>query len=667
MGFYRVWLLGFLVALVLPVLIHLFWRRRVAGRRFPMAWLLPQTELQRKRFRTLRYPLLLGIRLLIYTLLILAFALPVPLQFQGREERGRFMHSSGEQYVFVVDASPSMYSGRSPTAADQTLALLEQIVVQHPVAVQTCAGRFWVWSPQQLYALLGEPGWRPCRLYELLLGVEDDEYPVVLSDFQSAFLAGMTVSRPQVWVVPQGERSNVFSLQVLQMDWMQAARGDSLVVQVAVTCPQCPVEGYEGEVRLKVQRQVMARQKFPPGSGYMLLTLGAVLQGVELTGVVEGWGGVADPYPLDNVWYWSVVRRPKTHVVWAHVRRRAPVPNSLFDRVRRQFPEVEAITLTIHPLSEFLQAMRRVCPDVLWIEAWDRLSSDDQNALLIWLDTATVCAPLQSFFFVDEGESWDTGMVYLDLHAPVWRALLPVTREVRWVPVSASCPSCSELPSPSILSASQVVWTPVVHQTASQQTALWRTRVHQLGTETRTQHWIGIVPSGEGLALWRHPPVTALLLYALFLHGRWWVLTGVPGGVLPEIPGLPDSFTIVVQDGQPLRIRERRVPGVAPGFYTLHVQEGEGAQPHVLAVNLHPDERSPFLSADSLARRAEDWQAEIQPITGFREVVLGGSSFPDWYRWLLAGALLFLVVEMLYVGGWVRFSSSSSGVHRPLV
>ena len=77
---------------------------------------------------------------------------------------------------------------------------------------------------------------------------------------------------------------------------------------------------------------------------------------------------------------------------------------------------------------------------------------------------------------------------------------------------------------------------------------------------------------------------------------------------------------------------------------------------HVLAVNLHPDERSPFLTSDSLSRRAREWQAEIQPITSFAQGVLGGGSFPAWYRWFLAGALLFFVIEMLYVGGWLTVS-----------
>ena len=98
------WFLLGLLALGIPVLVHLVARRDEAGRAFPSLMFVRRIPLERRRRRTLRDPWLLALRCVVLALLAGAFALPYLIEAaDARAVPG------AAQTVFVLDASHSMH------------------------------------------------------------------------------------------------------------------------------------------------------------------------------------------------------------------------------------------------------------------------------------------------------------------------------------------------------------------------------------------------------------------------------------------------------------------------------------------------------------------------------------------------------------------------------
>lgn len=123
MTFLNVLMLFGLVAVAVPVILHLFHRQRVSTVDFSSVIFIRDHHLQRSRALRLRELLLLLLRTLIVLLLVLAFARPV---IEGLA--GALLGSSVEQrsvFAIVLDNSYSMGAGRygdTPFAAARTEA-----------------------------------------------------------------------------------------------------------------------------------------------------------------------------------------------------------------------------------------------------------------------------------------------------------------------------------------------------------------------------------------------------------------------------------------------------------------------------------------------------------------------------------------------------------------
>lgn len=113
-------LLG-LLAIGLPIWLHRFARRTEERRRFASLMLLRTTEVQRSRRHTLRYWLLLALRVLLLMALALAFAEPVL-----RARIPLLANRVSTLHVIVVDTSLSMQEqGRWQRAIERARALID--------------------------------------------------------------------------------------------------------------------------------------------------------------------------------------------------------------------------------------------------------------------------------------------------------------------------------------------------------------------------------------------------------------------------------------------------------------------------------------------------------------------------------------------------------------
>jgi hypothetical protein len=121
-------LLAGLAGLAAPILIHLLLRRRSQRLRFSTVQFFVKKDEQSMRKRKLRNLLLLSLRVILFTLLVLAFARPyLPNIFAGGTNAKR------QQAVILLDASASMQSAgsggqqwkRAKAAAKQVLASLQ--------------------------------------------------------------------------------------------------------------------------------------------------------------------------------------------------------------------------------------------------------------------------------------------------------------------------------------------------------------------------------------------------------------------------------------------------------------------------------------------------------------------------------------------------------------
>src|SRR5260221_4316353 len=101
--FTQAWMLAGLAALSIPVVIHLLLRRKKTRLGFSTIQFFLKRDEQSSQRRRLRNWLLLSLRLLICTLLVLAFARPF-LQHAGALDANR----QKRQVIVVLDRSLSM-------------------------------------------------------------------------------------------------------------------------------------------------------------------------------------------------------------------------------------------------------------------------------------------------------------------------------------------------------------------------------------------------------------------------------------------------------------------------------------------------------------------------------------------------------------------------------
>ncbi len=122
-AFTNVLLLGGLVGVTAPILIHLLLRRRSQKMRFSTVQFFIKKDEQSMRKRKLRNLLLLSLRVLLFALLVLAFAKPYLPNGAAAATTKR------QQTVILLDTSASMQSGeqwkRAKDLAKKTLAALQ--------------------------------------------------------------------------------------------------------------------------------------------------------------------------------------------------------------------------------------------------------------------------------------------------------------------------------------------------------------------------------------------------------------------------------------------------------------------------------------------------------------------------------------------------------------
>src|ERR1700681_4745987 len=110
MGLFAPWFLAGVVAVGLPIYLHLLRRHSTTPRPFSsLMFFEPRTQSSIKH-RRLRYLLLLSLRMALLVLLALAFANPFIMRPSARTPSGRLV-------LFVIDDSFSMRSGTRMSAA----------------------------------------------------------------------------------------------------------------------------------------------------------------------------------------------------------------------------------------------------------------------------------------------------------------------------------------------------------------------------------------------------------------------------------------------------------------------------------------------------------------------------------------------------------------------
>lgn len=170
--FTNIWMLAGLAGLAIPILIHLLLKRKKKRLRFSTLQFLFRHDQQSSKRRKLRHWLLLALRLLIFTLLVLAFARPYRPQSAsaaaGRKRR---------QAIFILDRSASMQAGatggeRWRQAAERVKKALSEFTADDRAALIGCAGHSDLISgfapPASIAKLLAElqPGYGVANLSE---------------------------------------------------------------------------------------------------------------------------------------------------------------------------------------------------------------------------------------------------------------------------------------------------------------------------------------------------------------------------------------------------------------------------------------------------------------------------------------------------------------------
>ncbi len=139
-------MLAGLAALAVPVVIHLLLKRKKQRLRFSTIRFFAKQDEQSSRKRKIRNWLLLAMRLLLFALLVLAFARPyLPQAKASASARQR------RQVVFVIDRSASMQAadvggGRWSMATDRIQKMLAELAPEDRVALVSCSSHAEVLS-----------------------------------------------------------------------------------------------------------------------------------------------------------------------------------------------------------------------------------------------------------------------------------------------------------------------------------------------------------------------------------------------------------------------------------------------------------------------------------------------------------------------------------------
>jgi len=309
-------MLAGMAALAIPILVHLLLKRRKKQIQFSTLRFFQQQDEQSSRRRKLRNWLLLALRLLIVSLLVLAFSRPYSRQ-------GQASHANHKQHrvVFVLDRSASMLAtgteGQRWTLAKARMQkALSDLQADDSAALIECAAHADVISgfapPETLTQVLRDlpPGYGTSNLSEglqqalrLLSGNAANSLSSIylVTDLQKAACRNLTTCPvPQdieIKVLPVGDLASP-NVAILQLDILpQEGSG-----------PQVSIASFSDEdSSVKLDLSVDNR---PFASEDIRLTGGAVTNvGIVLTALKPGWHDltasvkVRDALDADNTRY----------------------------------------------------------------------------------------------------------------------------------------------------------------------------------------------------------------------------------------------------------------------------------------------------------------------------------------------------------------------------
>src|ERR1700746_1613887 len=142
MGFFAPWFLAGVVAVGVPIYLHLLRRHRTTTRHVSsLMFFEPRTQSSIKH-RRLRYLLLLSLRMALLVLLALAFANPFIRRPAARTPSGRLL-------LLVIDDSFSMRAGtRMNDAKREAMSVLASRRSADPVQVMAIDAQLHVLTPQ---------------------------------------------------------------------------------------------------------------------------------------------------------------------------------------------------------------------------------------------------------------------------------------------------------------------------------------------------------------------------------------------------------------------------------------------------------------------------------------------------------------------------------------
>ena len=320
-------LLG-LVAIAVPVFVHLANRERRNAIPFPSLMFLRRVPFKSVRRQRIRHRALFALRVLALLLLALAFARP----FFDREARNASAAGTGpRELVVLLDRSYSMAYGdrwsRASAAAERAIAGMgaadrATLVLFDHEAVAT-AGPTGDVAVMRTALREARPGVGGTR-YAPALGVaqqlmERSERPrrevVLISDFQRAGWDGLELPRlaapATLATVNVGDSSTVNTL-LTGVDVTRDARdGIDRAVVVARVARQGSREVPNTRVTLEINgREVEAKEVTLPGSGATSVTFAPVaVPDATTRGIVRVSGPAADDrLPIDDVFHFIVGR-----------------------------------------------------------------------------------------------------------------------------------------------------------------------------------------------------------------------------------------------------------------------------------------------------------------------------------------------------------------------
>ncbi|MBM3835478.1 MAG: VWA domain-containing protein [Verrucomicrobia bacterium] len=199
-------MLGGLTALAVPVIIHLLLKRKKQRVRFSTIQFFLKQDQHSSQKRKLRNLLLLALRLLIFTLLVLAFARP----YLSRTEAAANARKK-QQVIFVIDRSASTQAmetdgQRWVRAKDRIQKMLSELIADDRVALVGCA------SKAEVIAGFAPPAGHSTVLNELLPTFETSNLGEGLRQASKLMVLGDPDIVSTIYVVSDLQRSATQSL-----------------------------------------------------------------------------------------------------------------------------------------------------------------------------------------------------------------------------------------------------------------------------------------------------------------------------------------------------------------------------------------------------------------------------------------------------------------------